>query len=236
MISATAVYTDCSDRINVEENGQFSYSMFNRFGWLGQLSLLDWLSGDVKGIEPPEPYRTQKLRDYLSPFVVKYPFNVSDESMTRPDDYYLYQDLYRLTGKQDCDSLDEINIIKKPIDLLSNDKFNIRANTNIKSLKPENKAIAKQVGKTFEFLPKGIGSVTLEYIRYPKMAFLSAKKDNVYNQLIPDEDSSINFEWDEFARGILVWYIVDSFSNRNREQSLKSFNNSTGKTTRDGKF
>lgn len=230
------VYQDCSDLINVEENGQFDYSMFNRFSWMGQLTFLDWLSGDVSGVAPPEPYRTQKLRDYLSNFVTKYPVNIVNGFFTRPADYYLYQDLYGLSGDVECDDDTPMVVNKVPITLLSNSKFYTRVSTYIQSLKPTQiNPISKQVGKTFEFNPYDVGSVTLEYIRLPQRAFIATVKDAVFNQPIPDIPNCIDFEWDEFARKPLVWYIVDSFANRNREQALKTFNNSTGKTARDAK-
>ena len=236
MISATAVYTDCSDRINVEENGQFSLSMFNRFSRLAELRLIEWISGDISAIMPPEPFRSQKNADWLSPFITKYPVNVAEGIITRPDDYYLFQNIYDLTGKEDCGSIDDLIVVKKPITVLSAAKFQQRAITYIKSLKPSiDKPIAKQVGKTFEFLPEDIGSVVLEYVRYPKFASIATKVDQVYFQEIPDEVNTINYEWDEWAREILVFFICDAFANRTREQALKSVNIITGKTIRDSK-
>lgn len=229
------IYQDCSDLINVEENGQFDYSMFNRFSWIGQLRLLDWLSGDVSGVAPPEPYRTQKNRDWLSDFVVKYPVNVVGGDFIRPDDYYLYQDLYGLSGNVDCDDDTPIVIIKQPITLLSNSKFYTRVNTFISTLKPtQENPICKQVGKTFEFYPIDIGSVTLEYIRLPLRAFIATVSDPIYNQPIPDVANCMDFEWGEFARSILIFYIVDAFANRNREQALKQTNLLTNKLDREG--
>lgn len=235
MISAIETYQDCSDRINVQENGQFDYSMFNRFSWLGQLRLLDWLSGDVSGVQPPEPYRTQKNRDWLSNFVVPYSVNVMGGEFQRPSDYYLFQDLYSLSGNVDCEDDDPIVINKIPVTLISNNKFYTRSDTYITSLKPtQSKPIVKQVGKMFVFAPSDIGSVTLEYIRLPLRAYIATVLDPVYNQPIPDVPNCIDFEWDEFARNILVYYIVDAFANRNREQALKQVNLITNKLDREG--
>lgn len=236
MIDVIEIYQDCADLINVEENGQFDYQMFNRFSWLGQLRLLDWLSGDVKGIQPPQPYTVQKCRDWLSRFVIKYSQNVNNGILTRPSDYYLYQDFYGYSGNvEDCDDTADIVITKNPITLLGNDKYNLRNKSYINGLTPSiDNPICKQVGLTFEISPTDIGSVTLEYIRYPLRASIETKKDNVYNQLIPDTANSIDFEWDEFARNILVYYIVDCFANRNREQALKQTNLMTNKLDREG--
>jgi hypothetical protein len=110
MINVIDIYQDSADRINVEENGQFSYSMFNRFSKLAELRLLEWLSGDISAIIPPEPFRSQKNDDWLSPFIVKYASNVTNGQITRPVDYYLYQDLYSLSGSQLCDDDTELVI------------------------------------------------------------------------------------------------------------------------------
>lgn len=230
------IYQDCSDQINPQENGMFTYALFNRWSWIAQLKLMDWLSGDVAAVQPPEPYLSQKNRDWLSDFVTTYPVNVTGGSIARPDDYYLYQDLYSMSADNDCGDDDDVVVVKSPIDLLDNSKFNIRLNTYIKSLKTSMKrAIAKQVGKTFVFEPSDLGSVMLEYIRYPKKAFIATKVDAVYNQQIPDPGNSVDFEWNEMSRPLLVWYIVDSFANRSRENALKQGNLITGKTTREGK-
>jgi hypothetical protein len=214
----------------------FTYALFNRWSWIAQLKLLDWLSGDVSAVQPPEPYLTQKNRDWLSDFVTSYPVNVSGGSIARPSDYYLYQDLYSLNADTDCDGNEEVTVIKTPVTLLDNSKFNQRTKTWIKSLKPSlNKPIVKQVGTSFIFEPSDIGSVVLEYIRYPKKAFIGTKIDLVYQQQVPDTDNTIDFEWNEMSRPLLVWYIVDSFANRTRENALKQGNLITGKTTREGK-
>lgn len=237
MISVIEGYQDCVDRINPQENGVFTYAMYNRFAWLAQLRMLEWLSGDVSGVVPPEPYRTQKNRDWLAPFVVKYSANATDGFITRPSNYYLYQDLYLLRGEtSDCDDGEEVLVENIPVTLLSNDKFYKRANTFINGLKPtQDKAIVKQVGRNFEFLPSDIGSVNLEYIRYPLKSFLATKIDTTINDEVPDLPNCIDFEWDEYAREILVWFIVAYFSMNTRETALFNVNLETGKTVREGK-
>lgn len=236
MIPATEVYNDAKDLINPQENGQFTYALFNRWSWVAQLKLMEWLSGDVAGITPPEPYATQKNRDWLSDFTVKYPANVINGTLERPNDYYLFSDLYSLYRETDCGDEEEMEIKKYTIDLLDNSKFNGRANTYIKSLKPNIKrAIAKQVGKEFDFCPDDIGSVVLEYLRYPKKAFIAAKTDETYNVQVPDLDNTVDFEWNEMSRPLLVWFIVDAYANRTRETAIKQNNLLTGKTVREGK-
>lgn len=234
MLSAVEVFQDCEDRINPQENGMFTYAMFNRYSWLAQLRLLEWLSGDVSAIIPPEPYRSQKNRDWLSDFVTQYKTNVVDGIITKPTDYYLFQDLYGLRGNlEDCEDDDTVLIEDQPIILLGNDKFKIRAKTRIKRLKPSNdKPIVKEVGKTFVFNPIDSGSVVLEYIRYPLKASITPKIDE-YNNQVPD--TWVDFEWSEISRETLVWFITDSFANRNREQALKQTNIITGKVVRESR-
>lgn len=236
MISSIELYQDVFDQANPQENGMFTYGLFNRWSWIGQLKLMEWLSGDVEGIKPPEPYITQKNRDWLSDFTTQYPVNVIGGKIEKPNDYYLYSDLYALTADVNCGDDEEPIIVKYPIDLLDTSKYNLRVNTHIKSLKPSAKrAIAKEVGKDFNFTPSDIGSVVLEYIRYPQKAFIATKLDDVYKQEVPDPDKSVDFEWNEMSRPLLIWFIVDAFANRTRENALKQGNLITGKTVRDGK-
>lgn len=71
MILASSVYEDLVDALNVESNGQFSYAMFNRYSKLAELSIIDWITGDINGVQPPQPYTTMKDKDYVSPFIKK---------------------------------------------------------------------------------------------------------------------------------------------------------------------
>ncbi len=237
MLSVVEIYEDATDRINPEENGHFSYAMFNRFAHIGQLRLLDWLSGDVSGVAPPEPFRTQKNRDWLSDFIVPYPASVTGGYITKPVDYYLFQTMSLLRGVTEiCGDEEPLITSNIPVTLLSNDKFYTRTQTFIEGLKPSmDKVYVKQVNNKFQFYPADIGNVELEYIRYPNRAKIVTKLDTVYNQEVPDELLSTDFEWGDYAREVLVWYIVDAFSNRVREQALKTVNTMTGKVTREAR-
>lgn len=237
MISSVDIYQDVSFRINKSQNGDLTYSQFNAISWLAELKLLDWLSGSFSGNEPPEPYLTQKNRDWLSFLITPYTAQAVDGIITRPEDYYQFEDLSRITGIiQECEDEQEEDVEEPPVPtirLLSNDKFNQRLETNIKALKPSfKKAIAKQVGLTFQFAPKDIGSVKLEYIRYPHRASIVTMMDTVYNEEVPDPAASTDYEWGEYARNPLIWFMCDEFSNHNREQALKAFNSATLKTAR----
>lgn len=237
MIGCNDVFLDVLDRINFNENGYMSNDQFNRYSWMGQLSCIDWISGDVSNITPPIPYAAQKNRDYLSPFIVQYSVQVINGKITRPQNYYTWENAYLLgnynADENDCD--DEIigencNI---PIQLLSGDEFFYRCNTFIEGLQPSFlKPIAKEIGDTFEFLPQDLGSITLEYVKYPQRSKRVVKLDTQYNEEVYDAENSIDFEWPEYARPLLVWFITDQFSNYTREQALKQFNTATGKTVR----
>lgn len=236
-MNIVSVFQDCEDRINVETNGQFSLKMFNRFSRIAELRLLEWLTGDINAMMPPEPYLSQKNKDWLSPLIKKYPANVVDGELVRPKDYYRYESLSSLSGNFDCEDDEQLVVVKTPVKILSSrDKFYGLVRTNIESLKPTiEKPIALLSGNSFEFFPTDIGSVKLEYVRYPIYGMIGIRFDEDYQQEVPDEDSTIDYEWGEWAREILIYFIVDSFSNRTREQALKQVNVMTNKTIRDSK-
>lgn len=235
MISVISIYEDVTkDSANTAENGELGILQFTRLSRRAEISLFNWLTGDPAGIQPPTPYLTQKNKDWLSPFITKFPAHVVDGFITRPANYAAYENFYRLGSgtNSDCDedetvSQDECNIA---IELLDGQKFYQRCNTFIEGLKPSlNKPIAKMIGNTFEVLPKDLGSVTLEYIRRPKYAEIKTKVDVVYNEVVPDPLTSIDYEWQEEVRDVLIYIITDYYANNTRENAIKEFNMITGK-------
>jgi hypothetical protein len=237
MLSVIEVYEDCRDRINTEQNGQLSYGLFNRFSWIGQLAMLDWLSGDVSDVVPPQPYLSQKNKDWLSPFIAKTTGNVSDGQFPKPEDYYQIDNWYIIgsSTQQDCvtQEVTKTLVCNTPGDTLDGAEFEFRCKTFIKGLKPSmKKPIMKLVGDNFVFSPEDPGSIAIEYIRYPVKARIETMLDTVYNEEVPNPVTSIDFEWAEFSRPILVWFICDQFFNRTREQAGKQFNIQTQKTVR----
>lgn len=231
------IYQDCLDGINKDNNGYLSVDLFNRLSWTAQLRLLDWLTGDVAGIVPPL-FDTQKNRDWISDFIIAYPRQVENGKATKPSTYYLYQAGYKINGtiNNDCDedAEQEYTIVPNTtITLLDNSKFDLRVNTYIKSLKPTiTNAICKVVGRDFVFNPADIGSIGIEYVRYPVRAKLVMKDDIVYNEEVYDSVNSIDFEWQEYARPILTWFIVDSFFNHTTNMIGKQMNAATPKLSR----
>lgn len=235
MISIVEIYDDVvKDNAFKDQNGPFNYATFNRISWRAQLRLIDWLTGNIKDEQQPLPPANQKNRDFLAPFLKRYETSVVGGSVDRPEDYYIWDNGYIIGGNtnQDCDEDDEIDDdlpysepCNTPIELLKTYAFNERCKTYISSLKPSSKKpIAKLIGKKFYFNPGDIGNIAIEYARYPQKAVIITKNDTVYNDQIPDEAATINFEWDEYARELLIWFITDTWANKIRENALKQFN------------
>lgn len=239
MINVNDLWLDVLDKINEPSNGQLPVSRFNRYLWLAQLRCMDWLSGDVAGVIPPTPYLAQKNKDWLSPFITPYPVQVVNGVVTKPEDYYGWENGYLLGDynvnvKCDEDVVnDGCNI---PIELLDGDKYFMRCNTFIEGLKPSfQKPIAKEIGNTFEFLPTDLGSITIEYYRLPVKAQLVVKIDTILNDEVYDPIASVNLEWSAFAEDVIAWFVADQFFNFVSNQAGKTFNTLTGKTVRDAK-
>lgn len=255
MILASSIYNDVIHQISKEENGDLSYSDFNRLSKRAELRLLYLITGDIKGGIPPEPYLTQKNKDWLAPLITKYSNSLdANAQITRPADYYGYENMYSLSSielegqadtgcdedgddtKCDDDNSEEeaqASVNKVPIELLDGQQFYYRAKSYISGLRPsKSKPIAKEIGRNFEFLPTNLAGVTLEYVRYPVFAEIKTSTDIIYNDLIVNEGTTINYEWDESVRETLVYIIVDLFANRVREQSLKQFNEFSQKQTK----
>jgi hypothetical protein len=227
VLSIVSIYDDVvKDTANSDQNGAITYDMFTRMSKRAELRLLDWLSGDVSNERPPAPYLTQKNKDWLSPFIVKLPAQVVNGVIQRPADYYQYENFYRLGTKVNADCEDDDiqpTECNTPIEILDGQQFYERCNTYIEELKPSlNVPICKLLGNTFEVLPKDLGSVCLEYIRYPNYGSIIPKIDVIYNEEVPDIVT--NYEWNENSRELLIWFICDTFANHTREQALKQFN------------
>lgn len=240
MINVNELYLSTLDKINEDSNGQMTNDRFNRYLWLAQLRTQDWLSSDVANILPPTMYTAQKDRDWLSIFITKFPVNVDGGFVTKPDDYNLWENAYLLGNynklPEDCEDEIAVNDCNMPIELLSGDEFFYRCNTFIEGLEPSlAKPICKEIGNKFEFLPRDLGSITIEYIRYPIKARRGVINDPVYNQEVYDPLTSEDLEWSPFAEDVISWFIADMFFNFVSNQAGKTFNVMSGKTVRDAK-
>lgn len=230
MISILDVYDDVvKDSANADQNGELSYAQFSRLSKRAELALLDWLSGGVTNERLPIPWISQKNKDWLSPFITKYPKQVNGGVIEKPPDYYQYENFYRLGSKTNTDCEDDdaqADECNTPIEILDGQQFYGRCHTYIEELKVSmDKPVCKIVGDEIEIMPKDIGSVVLEYIRLPKFGRITGKNDPVYNEEVPDivED----YEWGDFARPFLIWWITDFYTNKTREQAEKTFNQSS---------
>jgi hypothetical protein len=221
------IYDDVvKDTTNADQNGQLSYAQFSRISRRAELLLLDWISGGVTNERLPIPYVSQKNKDWLSPFITKYQKQVVGGFIDKPSDYYQYDNFYRLGSKSDADC-DDNNLpqddCNTPIEILDGQQFYARCNTYIDELKVSaDKPICKMIGNQFEVAPKDLGSVCLEYVRLPVFGSITGKNDPIYNEEVPDV--VVDYEWEEWARPFLIWFITDIFSNTTREQALKQFN------------
>lgn len=238
-----SLYEDIGrDNINHDENGYMSYPMFNRMMQRASNRTLDYITGDAANQTLPISYSTQKAKDFIAYLITKYSSVISNGTIERPSDYYSYDNLFILSLKdqQGCDT--DINcdqdtpteqIVQTPVEMLDGQQFYVRSQTYIKGLKPSpQKPICKMVGNTIEFLPKELGSCTLEYIRYPQPGYIVPMEDPIYYNEVANPALSVASEWGEWAREMLIFFATDSFANHVREQALKQFNQITGKTVR----
>lgn len=226
-IGAVSLYDDVvKDTANTDQNGELSYAQFTRLSRRAEILLLDWISGGVTNERLPIPWVSQKNKDWLSPFIKKYPKQITDGTIDRPADYYQYENFYRLGSKDgvDCeDDEEQTDDCNTPIEIVDGTEFYERCHTYIEELQVSlSKPIAKLVGDKFEVMPKDLGSVCLEYIRQPVFASITGKIDPVYNEEVPD--TVVDYEWEEWARPYLIFFITDMISNKTREQAIKQFN------------
>jgi hypothetical protein len=167
MIKATDVYNDAKDQLNEEENGQFSYAMFNRLSWLAHLRLMDWLSGDVAATQPPEPFLTSKNKDWLSPFVVSVKASPTNGEWPLPSDFYRMHN-FEIIGsytEQDCETKQVIKVVNPntPGEVVQGNEFASRGVSYIDELRGI--PMAKIVSNKLMFLPSDPGSIVVEYLR-----------------------------------------------------------------------
>lgn len=240
MIPVSEIYDAVTkDEANVDENGQIKFSAYNRMSKKAELRMLEYLTSDVENIKPPMMFTSQKDKDWLSLLITPYPMQVVNGFITRPIDYYAYDSLALLgnyTNDNDCNDEDKLAGGNTTIELLNSNQFDERCQTFIEDLKPSfKKPIAKMVGNKFEFMPKDLGSIELSYIRYPKYANIITKVDKEFNEEVIDVDNSLNYEWDDFALELLVYFIVNQFTINTREQALSQANRVVGKLVRDEK-
>lgn len=241
MILNQDIYDMVLDNISDSENGQLGFSMFNRLSRRAELRALDFISGDIENIKPPTPYTSQKLKDILSLFIKTYPAQVENAIITKPADYYNWENAYLLGSFNDtttCDEDADVPVVgcNTAIELLNGNQFYERCNTYIEGLQPSfKKPICKEVGNTFEFLPQDLGSIKLEYIYQPVFARIVTKFDPIYNEEVIDDNLSTPYSWPDFAIELIVYFITELWGIHTRENALQEQLKITGALVRDTK-
>lgn len=229
MITVTSIYNDVArDSVYKDQNGYLDYNMFNRISRRAELRLLDWLTGDVTGQKLPISFSNQKSKDWLSELLKPYSTTLDAKGQfAKPEDYYYYDNMYSLTlSDNNCE--DDNDVQNNVITLLDGDRFNQRKKTFIRGLKPTpEKAIAKEIGDSFEVYPANIPGVNLDYISIPVFAKIVSMNDTTFNQPVIDPANSTNFSWPESVREALIYFLTDSFMNHVTEQAGKEFNNAS---------
>ena len=236
MIPVTDVYNDVArDSVYKDQNGYLDYNMFNRMSQRAELRAQDFLTGNVSGQSLPMSFINQKTKDWLSPFLKKKASALNtDGSFEKPEDYYYYDNLYSLTQDQtscicdeeECDITPEVK--KNVVRILDGDEFNYTANTSIRQLKPTaTKAIAKEIGNTFELSPKNIPGVVLEYIGLPVFAKIVSMEDPVFYNEVIDPTASTNYQWPLAAKELLIYFLTDEFANHVKDSEGKQMNNAS---------
>lgn len=147
-----------NDTANADQNGQLSYATFSRMSKRAELQLLDFLTGGVTNERLPIPWISQKNKDWLSHLITKFPDQVSGGIISRPADYYQYENFYKggsannsgcEEDEEDTPQTDECNT---PIELLDGQQYYERCRTYIEELKPSmSKPIAKMVGEDLKY-------------------------------------------------------------------------------------
>lgn len=240
-MDSDSLYQDAARLLaNSDENGYWSYELYNQGIRIASNRVLDYITGDSSMQTLPISYSTQKAKDFISDLITAFPSAITNGTITKPANYYHYDNLYIMslknqTGCSDdgtsCDEDDvQQEIIKTPVEMMDGQQFYVRAQTYIKGLKPSpQKPICKMIGNTIEFLPRELGSCTLEYIRYPIYGGIKTMIDPVYYNIVADPATSIDNEFGEWARELILYYLVQGFSQHISQESLYKMNEASGK-------
>lgn len=233
-MDVNSLFLDFCDRAAPEMNGTVTYSKFNRMLRLAGLRLLGWLTGSIAN-EPgyPEPYTSLKIKNLLSPYLVTRKFQVENGIVEKPmDEFYMWERAAIIGSRKDelCGDPVIISGVDTDIELLDSAAFDYRANTHIKSLKPSGKKpICKEVGNEWHFLPVDLGSIAVEFKKYPIWGEIRTTIDPVYNVEIYDPVNSIQCEWQEGVRDALLFFLLEQVPVGTRESALQQQVQAVGK-------
>lgn len=211
---------------NVSESGHITTENFNNWLERTEINILRFLTGDlVDAKDFPMPYDKQKCKDYLKNFITSAKAN---NVIPIPTDYYYWDNLYKLGTFNDtnCEPKDDdFEQCNTPIEILDGQQFNTRCKSFVAGIKPsQGSPIAKIIDNKIVTAPKEVGSMCLEYIRYPKFGKLVISTNNQFKEEEVDVLASTDLEWDVWAKEYLINGIVNLFSKHTRERALKEFN------------
>lgn len=242
MISIKFIYDSVvNDLVNITENGNMTFPMFNRCSKRAELRMVDYITGDVEGVKPPEMYTTEKVKEWVSSIIEAEAKYISDGFFEKPEGYYRIDNMYFVGDRtdKDCKAVDETfvkGVYGGEIEMVGGKEFYRRINSSIVGQSPTyQKPICKMVGDGFVFAPKDAGMVALEYVRYPKYARIVSMVDPVFYKEVIDEVASTDYEYSEFATDLLIYFMIESFAYYTREPELLGINRAVGKLARDAK-
>lgn len=235
-MNVISLYNDVMDRTATEQNGSLTIAKYNRFSKLAELKCLDYLTGDLEGIKPPEPYTNQKLMDFLQTFIATDTKQVTNGSSPVPENYYRFQNLKIIGSYLDVNDCDEEVLVSKGdtiIELFNSQQFDKRCLTKVKDLRPSiKKPIAKIVDGQFIYQPVDLGSVKLEYVRYPVYGEVIVEVDPIFNDEVPSQTLSIDYQWKDNVRNLLLFFLTQFYPISTREKAFVEQNELVGKSPR----
>lgn len=221
MITAVSLYKSFKQAVSPSENGGVTIEQFNEYGNLGSLNLLNWLTGGLTGEKPPVPYTTQKIKEFLQHLIKSYVAVPVNGKIKKPEDYYRFEDLFKVGHESEDVCNDEYTGADTPIALMDSQEFKDRIVSPLEEIRLSFESPgAKLEGDEFEFYPRNLGTVKLVYLKMPVSGVVVPKDDTLYNDVIPDEPLSTSYEWPEYLREQLLSFVIDAYSTANRESWL----------------
>jgi hypothetical protein len=248
MIDAYAVYLDCLDKVNKEENGYFKVDLFNRLAWNASRHVFNDYQARLQNPNTAKDEK-QKLLDRLFPFIEHREIAVTNGYTEQPDDYAYFSNakgyydngdtiielnaLYAQLCEAENDPSINKQLIQEKIDqvsnnpkfvgiqLLDNEQVARRLNSYVPGKRPSyKKPIMEREGGRFHLYPEGSASMSLWYYRRPVPANLVMKDVPATGELQYDPDNSTGFEWTEEGINDVIAKIILDFAIWVRERDL----------------
>lgn len=254
MIDVYAVYLDCLDKTNKEENGYFKADLFNRLAWNASRHVFNDYQARLQN-PATAAIEKQKIQDRLFPFYERRNVAITNGYTIKVEDYAYFSNAkgYYDNGdaiielnalySQLCEAEDDPSINKQVIQekidlitnnpkfvgvqLLDNEQVARRINSYVPGKRPSyKKPIMEREGGRFHVYPEGSGSLFLWYYRRPVQAKLVMKEVPATSELRYDPDNSIDFDWPEEGINDVIAKIVQDFAVWVRERDLYQMSDS----------